>query len=74
MQVMASQNADGEAVMQQMLYVAAKGKNVYSKQMGKFITCIQRKWLHEGVHVVCSHLQVPVFVCVRHSIQICSQA
>jgi hypothetical protein len=49
---MASQDSDGEAVMQAMKDVAASGKVVYSKHMGKFLTCVQRKWLKEGVHVV----------------------
>jgi hypothetical protein len=52
-QVIESQKVDGEAVMQHMQAAAGQGKHVYSKQMGKFITCVQRSWLNEGVHVVC---------------------
>jgi hypothetical protein len=51
MQVLHDQGSNAEAVMQFMAAVA-KDKHVYAKQMGKFVSCIQHKWLKEGVHVV----------------------
>jgi hypothetical protein len=44
-----------------MRYVAATGKHVYSKQMGKFVTCVRRSWLQEGAHVV----RLPLWLQVR---------
>jgi hypothetical protein len=51
MQVLAEQSSDAEGVMQSMS-TAAKDKHVYAKQMGKFVNCIQHKWLKDGVHIV----------------------
>eukprot|EP00892_Ulva_mutabilis_P003886 jgi/Ulvmu1/186/UM001_0190.1 len=50
-QVLKSQSNDGESVMS-VLSRQTKDKHVYAKQMGKFISCIQRRWLKEGVHFV----------------------
>lgn len=50
-QVLKSQSSDGEAVMG-MLAKHSKEKHVYAKQMGKFVSTVQRRWLSEGVHFV----------------------
>lgn len=50
-QVLKSQSSDGESVMA-VLSRQTKDKHVYAKQMGKFISCIQRRWLKQGVHIV----------------------
>ena len=51
-QVLADQSADGESVMRNMRDASTAARHVYSKQMGKFFTCVSRKWLKEGVHIV----------------------
>lgn len=50
-QVLKSQSSDGESVMG-MLAKHSKEKHVYAKQMGKFVSTVQRRWLSEGVHFV----------------------
>lgn len=35
-----------------MLAKHSKEKHVYAKQMGKFVSTVQRRWLNEGVHFV----------------------
>lgn len=49
---MDAQSSDGESVMAGIDKATVNGKHAYCKQMGKFVTCVQRSWLRQGVHVV----------------------